>query len=71
LDDSGRLKMTEKVSDLKFTGFLCIALGFALIYNTWSRFNTLPADFLLGSLAAWAVRSGVGYFKSAENLEDE
>jgi hypothetical protein len=39
--------MTEKVSDLKFTGFLCIALGFALIYNTWSRFNKLPADFLL------------------------
>jgi len=63
--------MTEKVSDLKFTGFLCISLGAALIYNTWSRLSTLPADFLLGALAAWAIRSGIGYFKSAENLEDE
>jgi len=63
--------MIEKVSDLKFTGFLCIALGAALIYNTWSRFNTLPADFLLGALSAWAIRSGVGYFKSAENFKDE
>ena len=63
--------MKEKVSDLKFTGFICLSIGAVLIYNTWNRSGTLPADFLLGALAAWALRSGVAYFKNAENLEDE
>jgi uncharacterized membrane protein YobD (UPF0266 family) len=63
--------MKEKVSDLKFTGFICVALGAIVIYNTWNRSGTLPADFLLGALTAWALRSGIVYFKSAENLEDE
>jgi len=63
--------MKEKVSDLKFTGFICFSIGAVLIYNTWNRSGTLPADFLLGALTAWALRSGFAYFKSAENLEDE
>ena len=63
--------MKEKVSDLKFTGFICFAIGAVLIYNTWNRSGTLPADFLLGALAAWGIACGMHKFENSDKMDDE
>ena len=56
----------EKIDDNKATGFLLATLGVIVILSVWHRSSTLPADFLLGCLSAWCIRSATAYYKLAE-----
>ena len=44
-------------------GLLWFTLAVVVVVNTWNRFGTLPAEFLLGSLTAWSVACGMNKFR--------
>ena len=52
-------------------GCLWMTLAVIVIFNTWNRFYTLPADFLLGALAAWSIGCGMSKFRKADKTENE
>ena len=59
------------INDKRTAGFVMGMLGGMIIYKTWSTYSTLPADFLLGALAAWFTRTAMAFYKSVEELENQ
>jgi len=59
------------INDKKTAGFVVGVIGGIIIYRTWSTYQTLPADFILGAFAAWLVRTSMAFFKSVEELQNE
>lgn len=55
--------MEQKRDDLLMMGLLWFTLAVVVVVNTWNRFGTLPAEFLLGSLTAWSVACGMNKFR--------
>jgi hypothetical protein len=63
--------MSQKRDDFLMMGCLWMTLAVIVIFNTWNRFYTLPADFLLGALAAWSIGCGMSKFRKADKTENE
>jgi hypothetical protein len=59
------------INDKKTAGFVLGVIGGIIIYRTWSTYQTLPADFILGAFAAWLARTSMAFFKSVEELQNE
>jgi hypothetical protein len=59
------------INDKKTAGFVVGVIGGIIIYRTWSTYQTLPADFILGAFAAWLARTSMAFFKSVEELQNE
>jgi hypothetical protein len=45
------------INDKKTAGFVVGVIAGIIIYRTWSTYQTLPSDFLLGAFAAWLMRT--------------
>lgn len=64
------MKMNKTlINDKKTAGFVLGVFGGIIIYKIWNANATLPADFLLGFLCAWLIRTSAAFFKSVENLQ--
>ena len=53
------------------TGLFWFTLSVIIIVNTWLRFGTLTAEFLLGALAAWGIACGMHKFENSDKMDDE
>ena len=59
------------INDKKTAGFVVGVIAGIIIYRTWSTYQTLHSDFLLGAFAAWLMRTSMAFFKSVEELQNE
>jgi hypothetical protein len=59
------------INDKKTAGFVVGVIAGIIIYRTWSTYQTLPSDFLLGAFAAWLMRTSMAFFKSVEELQNK
>jgi hypothetical protein len=63
--------MEQKKDGLLMTGLFWFTLSVIIIVNTWLRFGTLTAEFLLGALAAWGIACGMHKFENSDKMDDE
>jgi hypothetical protein len=63
--------MEQKKDDLLMMACLWVTLAVIVIFSTWNRFYTLPAEFLLGALAAWSISCAMSKFRKTEKMDNQ